>query len=379
MTNQLRLTSILMLLTTGAFAQFSMQGEFRPRTEIRTGTKDALSLVDDATTVSTSQRTRLNINLKTIDYTMKIALQDVRTWGSASTLNNGSGNNFDLHEAWAEVKLNDKLYLKSGRQELVYDDHRILGSVGWAQQARSHDLNLLKYQGKVTAHLGLVTNSGNTVPGSYERMNYLWLHKGLDNMNVSALYLNKDGLITTGGRLSAKIKGVALNINAYEQSNGIKSGSLLGIDGGRAINDKLKLGFSYEMQTGDTEEQLAFAPVFGTNHKFNGHMDYFYVGNHGSSVGLEDLSISLGYQMKDFSFKGTYHQFNAYADMGALDGNLGSEIDLALVYPFSEDVTFKLGHSFYLATESMQSLKGGDINGVNNWSYLMLVIKPTFF
>ena len=376
---QFAITAFLAILTTDVCGQFSMQGEFRPRTEIRTGTKDALALIDDASIVSTSQRTRLNLHYKTKDYTMKIAMQDVRAWGSASTLNNGGNNNFDLHEAWAEVKLKDKLFLKSGRQELVYDDQRILGSVGWAQQARSHDLNLLKYQGKVNFHLGIAYNSGNNIPGSYESMHFLWLQKDFSKIKMRALYLNRDGLLTMGSRMKTKIKGMALNMNFYSQSNGVETGSLFGLDGGHKLNDNFNSAFSYEMQTGDATGKLAFSPVFGTNHKFNGHMDYFHVGNHTNSVGLKDLAVSLRYRMKDLSFKGTFHKFEAYTDMPGLDGDLGSEIDLSIVYTFTKDVTFKLGHSIYMPTESMQSLIGGDINSPNNWSYLMLVIKPTFF
>ena len=40
---------------------------------------------------------------------------------------------------------------------------------------------------------------------------------------------------------------------------------------------------------GDASENKAFTPFYGTNHKFNGFMDYFHVGNHANSVGLIDI------------------------------------------------------------------------------------------
>ena len=380
------LAALMVFGATSIFAQFTMDGELRPRTEMRTGTKDALSIADEEAVISTTQRTRLNMNYKTDAYTMKVSMQDVRTWGAASTLTKGDNNSFDLHEAWAEVNIMDNVYLKGGRQELVYDDHRIMGNVGWAQQARSHDLGLIKYDGDFTAHLGFAYNQNNTIAGSYETMNYLWLQKDFDNFKVSALRLRKDELVTLGGRVSGEANGVKINLNYYtqEKDNAELSASLIGIDGGYKISDLINLGFGYEIQSGNDVENTAFSPVFGTNHKFNGHMDYFYVGNHGNSVGLDNKYFSLGYKMNKMKLKMAYHIFNAVSEMedeagNVLDGDLGTEIDLSINYPFADGVSFSLGHSIYNATESMISLKGsGDIDATNNWSYFMVVIKPKF-
>ena len=42
------------------------------------------------------------------------------------------------------------------------------------------------------------------------------------------------------------------------------------------------------MEDKDYKENNSFTPFYGTNHKFNGHMDYFYVGNHIGNVGLRE-------------------------------------------------------------------------------------------
>ena len=61
-----------------------------------------------------------------------------------------------LHEGWAEINLANKadttikfksvdnMSLKIGRQELNYDDVRLLGNLDWLQQARRFDMALLK-------------------------------------------------------------------------------------------------------------------------------------------------------------------------------------------------------------------------------------------
>jgi hypothetical protein len=374
----LLISAVILILPSLLFGQFTMDANLRPRTEIRTGNKDFLSENNQETLIKTSQRTRLNLNYKSEAYTMKISLQDVRDWGSVSTLNNGTNNNFDIHEAWTEINLSEKFSIKGGRQEVAYDDHRIMGNVGWVQQARSHDLGIIKFNGFVEAHLGLAYNSNNKVNGSYEKMNYIWVHKNFNSFKGSLIRLDKDDLVTLGGRLSSTLKEISVNLNYYNQNNGGNLDAFLyGFDASYKLNNKFNIGFGFEKQSGLDIENLAFNPVFGTNHKFNGYMDYFYVGNHANSVGLEDKFISCNYTQSKFNLKIMYHIFNAVTEMdNNLDGDLGSEIDMSISYPFNKDINFSFGHSIYSATESMIHLKGGDLNEKNNWTYFMITINP---
>jgi hypothetical protein len=374
----LLISAVMLTLPSLLFGQFTMDANLRPRTEIRKGTKDVLSVSNQKSVISTSQRTRLNLRFNSSEYIMKISLQDVRNWGSVSTLSNGANNNFDIHEAWAEIKLSENFSIKGGRQEVAYDDHRIMGNVGWAQQARSHDLGIIKFNGFVEAHLGLAYNSNNEVNGSYEKMNYLWIHKNFNSFKGSLMRLDKDDLVTLGGRLSTTFKEISINFNCYNQKNGGNLDAFLyGFDASYKLNNKFNIRFGFEKQSGADSKNLAFNPVFGTNHKFNGHMDYFYVGNHANSVGLEDKFISCNYKQNKFNLKMTYHIFNAVTEMdNNLDVNLGNEVDLSISYPFNKDINFSFGHSIYSATESMVYLKGGNLNEKNNWTYLMVSITP---
>src|SRR6185369_17459681 len=86
------------------------------------------------------------------------AIQDVRVWGQdASTINRTTSDPYDglmIHEAWAEISLVDtgkvvkNFTLKIGRQELLYDDSRLLGNLDWLQQARRHDAIVFKLLNK---------------------------------------------------------------------------------------------------------------------------------------------------------------------------------------------------------------------------------------
>ena len=73
-------TSFL-FLSGVAPAQFSLTGEFRPRTEVSHG---YATLADENQDVSafTSQRTRLNFNFSNEFIRTGIVLQDVRYWGN---------------------------------------------------------------------------------------------------------------------------------------------------------------------------------------------------------------------------------------------------------------------------------------------------------
>jgi Alginate export len=139
-----------------ANAQFTLTGQLRTRTEVRNGLGN-LVLKGSKPAAFTSQRTRLIFGYKWDRLTFGTSIQDVRVWGQdASTISNADGNKLMLHEAWADLMLFNKvdttikvkgidlMSIKIGRQELNYDDVRLLGNLDWLQQGRRHDMALLK-------------------------------------------------------------------------------------------------------------------------------------------------------------------------------------------------------------------------------------------
>lgn len=150
-----------------ATAQFSLTGQLRTRTEVRNGLGN-LVLKGSKSAVFTSQRTRLSFGYKWNRLMLGVSIQDVRVWGQdASSISNADGNRLMLHEGWADLtltnkadttikcKLVDLMSLKIGRQELIYDDTRLLGNLDWLQQGRRHDMALLK-----TVHKGCQVDIG---------------------------------------------------------------------------------------------------------------------------------------------------------------------------------------------------------------------------
>ena len=403
---------MLMIMSFNMQAQFSLTGELRPRAEMSHGYK-SLAGADQDASIFTYQRTRLNFNFTEGILTTKVVLQDVRVWGNQKQLVGNEANATSIHEAWAEAKLTDNFSIKLGRQELVYDDSRIFGNVGWAQQARSHDVALLKYSGIFTAHLGIAHNENTTRsnniydgPDAYKDMLFLWLNKKTEKMNISFLFLNNgvnytvttDSLGATtseairysqtlGPRLTYKLGKLNLSGNYYlqlgEDSNGKTLNAFdMAIAANYNVNKEFQVGVSYEILSGTadgSEENNSFSPFYGTNHKFNGYMDYFYVGNHMNSYGLNDLSVNTKYKFSKSFVSAAIHMFSANADINAeADKNLGTEIDLVFGHTLSKDVKINVGYSHMLATESMELLKGGSMEETSNWAWIMFTFKPSF-
>ena len=161
---------VMLLCSMAGFSarsQFTLTGQLRTRTEIRNGLGN-LVIKGSKAAAFTSQRTRLAFGYKWDRLTVGVSVQDVRVWGQdASSVSNADGNRFMLHEAWADLvlankadtsikfKLFDLMSLKIGRQELSYDDQRLIGNLDWLQQARRHDMALLK-----TVHKGWQVDIG---------------------------------------------------------------------------------------------------------------------------------------------------------------------------------------------------------------------------
>ncbi len=147
---------VITLQSSKTYAQFTLNGQLRTRGEHRNGFANLIPQAQEATNFI-SQRTRLNFGYKWDRVNFGVSVQDIRVWGQdASTISPADGNKLMLHEGWADItllnmadttlktKFIDNLSLKIGRQELIYDDSRLIGNLDWLQQGRRFDMALLK-------------------------------------------------------------------------------------------------------------------------------------------------------------------------------------------------------------------------------------------
>ncbi|GAA4832492.1 alginate export family protein [Algivirga pacifica] len=427
---KLLLGGLLILFPLLIFAQeFRLDADYRARYEHRRGWGTLRPDADenDAAANFISQRARLIAYYKSkserLDF--KMAIQDVRTWGATPQLG-VVGANLALHEAWAAVHLDSNSFLRVGRQELNFDDSRFLGNVDWIMPARAHDAIMFQHKSSFLLQLGAAVHTNRETlfrepytVSNYKAMQFIRFKQEFDFFNLMVLFFNNGQEIAPANPSRSELETV------YSQTYGIRSEFRLGLvdldvnfylQGGkdatntkiRAFNlrpegrinvdDNLKIVAGFEWLSGtDTEfgllgggqgiraedKNYSYSPFYGTNHKFNGYMDYFYVGNHFNNVGLQDYYGGVNIKVDKTSYYGRVHFFGSWADMiqqgQEIDHYLGIEIDLTAKYTLNEWINFQGGVSTMIADENMETLKGGDAGKFNYWGWAMLIVKPNLF
>ncbi len=401
---------LIFLMPSLLFGQLNVDAEFRPRTEYRNGYQ-LLRTSDTEPAVFTSQRTRISLGYESEGYEIKVSGQDVRVWGDTEQLQDNA--NVNIHEAWARVNLSEQLGLKLGRQELVYDDQRLLGSVNWTQRARSHDALVVQFsdpEPDLRIDLGGAYNQeaqkvfgNNYALNNYKVLSYLWMQKTFGHVDASALFLT-DGFERQTGQTSFRYTyGTHLNYNRqrlhvsgsayYQQGNdGSRrdiSAYMLAADASYDL-DFLQFRVGYDYLSGgnasDTNPaQNTFHTLYATNHKFYGNMDYFLnIPADTRGGGLQDLHIGTNYRVtEDFNIGLTYHSFVLANEISApqnitetLDQYLGSEFDLNFSYQFTDEITFKMGYSTLFGSSSLDRLQLRNGKTPQHWGWAMVVLTP---
>ncbi len=404
-----------------AIAQFTLGAEIRPRAEFRNGFKaPRASGVDPAFFIE--QRSRIYFDYKTEKLVLKVSLQDVRIWGSVSQIYKTDPNMQNVYEAWGQYNFNEKFAMRIGRVALDYDNARFLGNLGWAAQGRSHDAFLLLYNNEsgVKLDVGLAYNqnwrfepawlNGNfynhSTTNNYKSMQFVHFSKKWENANMSALFHNDGRQVAADSSMAFRqtyallgsMKLNTLTVGAEFYYQGGKNGG--GTDVSAVLASAyvtlktnitpLTLGFDYLTGTNpaDTKDK-SFNPLYGTNHKFYGFMDYFYVGNGHSSKGLVDIFLKANFKLGEKSNLISHiHYFASPANIDDpanpgtnLSGSLGTEIDVVYVATLHKAVKLNIGYSQMFASDSMIEVKGGsgDTSVMNNWIWAMITFKPTLF
>ncbi|MFB9841780.1 alginate export family protein [Mucilaginibacter ginsenosidivorans] len=384
------------------FAQLSLTGQLRTRGEQRDG-YGTLEPTANKNAAFISQRTRLIFNYNSNKIIFHTSIQDVRIWGQdASTISSADGNKLELHEAWAEMILSNKkdtsfkispfdyFAIKIGRQELLYDDERLLGGLDWLQQGRRHDALVLKmiekgwqldlggafnqntdainYNGTYytpgnlpatikdskgnlantpAGLIPLINASGNSAktgnpafsspPGTnalnqnYKALQYLYIAKKFDKTKVTGLFL-------TDQFGKYKLDSVT-NV----------SGADVGYIYGRRFNQP---GTNARFTTG-----FLINPVFGSKNEWSANGGYYYQGGHdrdGASLSAYMFTASLLFKPSEFSIA---------AGWDYLSGNnaiSGSKNDNRF------DPLYGTPHKFWGAMDYFYAGSGSPTGGLSN-------------
>ncbi len=432
-------------------AQLSISAQLRTRSELRDG-QGTPSQQDTVPAFFTSQRTRLTLGYTGHRFKLSTSLQDVRVWGQdASTINRNTSvanNGLMFHEAWAEISLIDtgkvikNFSLKIGRQELVYDDVRLLGNLDWLQQARRHDAAVLKFDHHGwTAHMGAAFNQNaerksntlyngiptgyaagtNGIGALYKSMQFLYVAKKLTIGNASFLFFKDDfskfnfaptdiqqttpiyqrdswSRITLGANVvGTAFRKLSFTTSAFYQGGQYREGTslneyLISFSTSYAATRKFSVGPGVDLTSGNngsdpTKRFQRFDPLYGTPHKFWGYMDYFYVADGFGSNGLLNMYVRSKYKVKDnFILSLDIHRFalpNAIVGENGttLDKTLGTEIDFVFNYTPTKVISIEGGYASMFSTNTMLAARVKNVaqaDTFSNWAYIMIGIKPEF-
>lgn len=438
---------LVILACSTSYAQFTLSGQYRPRLEVRNGFKTPI-LEDQNPAAFIEHRARLTAGYKKEKVGFKMSVQDIRVWGETGQINK-SDQLLSAHEAYGDYYASPKSTFRIGRQEVAYDGHRLFGTLGWAAQARSFDAARYMYKdtmgnqfdamvswnqngygdgapepANLTGNVYSIGAGGGTnrifnlgLPKSQQMLYYkrtmssgsvgVMLLSDVFDINDSTGYSQFTFGITpdfkfgdvkvggqffyTGGQAGKTLNGAGdgydnidlggFMFNAYVQLPKVTGKPMLGVD-----------YLSGDDET-TTDKVEGWSPSYGTNHKFYGWMDYFYVGNgHGGgnagSAGLLDIYLKTAFKTGDKSkLVGHAHYFASTATRtngtDEYDGGLGTEIDLVYVNKLTAGVTLKIGYSqMFGITDTMKQLKFSnpdqEIADYQGWSWVMIDFTPKF-
>lgn len=389
-------------------------GEMRTRTEVRSG---AVTPLYDSlgTALVTVMRSRLNLAYTSNVMKAKLVLQDTHVFGQTvpTAL---STSTFGVYEAWGEYLLAPGISLAMGRQAIEYDDKRLFSASNWSNTGNAHDLLLMKYTSTdFTLHLGAAWNNASDVyqetayATTYKSMTYLWASKPLGNINLTALWVNEGYQRTNnqanvndnkrwyrntiGGNLgySAENFPVTFYGTGYYQLGHGATGKeldayLLAFKMQAKASKTVALNVGADYFSGSkydlaTTEDHTFNKLFGSNHSFNGAMEYW---KSLPSGGLVDLyfgpEVAIGPKLKA---EASYHAFSLAQQQVKTFSHkgLGSELDLTFTYPVSSIMSLQGGWSGYFSNalvSSVKKLKTKVDQKFPQWAFIMITIKPTF-
>ena len=398
-------------LTTNAQDNyFKISGQYRLRPEYRHGYK-TLAADSSKAAFFVAQRARLAFEYRKDNITAYTSIQDARIWGDEEQQKDIAG--LSVNELWLELGLKKGFSLKMGRQELVYDDHRLLGNAEWGNVTRSHDALVVKYtnkQKKFNWHTGGAFNqNGEPVFGTdytlknYKFLAFTWLKKEFGFNSLSATVIanglnstvpsskKKHTSYTFGPLYNYQGPTVKAVLGAYYQTgrteNNLKLGAWMLNTYAELHNKKIFAGIGLDYLSGNNNEtpltqSHSFSTLYATNHKFYGYMDYFTnIPADTKQRGLIDPYLRLGAtpNKKITTTLDVHHFLLGNENIIPANKYLGTEVDAIFDYKSSTFINLQAGYSMMFAGKNMEVVKGGNRNNYNGWAFIMLKVSPTFF
>jgi hypothetical protein len=271
----------------------------------------------------------------------------------------------EINQVYLDWKPVDSLPIRGGRQEIIIDNARFIGNVGWRQNHQTFDGATAHFTGVKNLDLGYAyiarqrTVTGASRPMSTSHFEGVYTFSEVGALRGYFLSIDYDqeplwALSTTtfGASFAGKTNvsdalGLTYRLEmATQQDNGNNPESVeadyvradLGFNFG-----KVTAAAGYEILGGATGDGSFNTPL-ATLHKFNGWADKFLAT---PADGLRDLFISVSANLGRFALTGVYHDFSA--DSGG--ASWGTEFDAEIVYTTSWKQKIALKYAAYDADD----------------------------
>lgn len=348
------------------------------------------------------ERTRLSMAWKRNNLEMKASAQHTGVWGQ-DNLKQQNGH-ATINEAWAKLTIADDFFVQLGRQQLAYDDERLLGAQDWSAEGNWHDALRAGYEsGQHKAHIILAMNQtaennrGDYYAGlmPYKSMQTAWYHYDADilplDFSVMAINLGLE-IGTTGHGRTNYLQTIGADVNYwpegwhvhaacyYQRGKDVYSRKanswMASAKAEYEVEPRLCVNLGYDHLSGgnNLNETKAFNALFGTHHNFYGAMDYF-PGT--LSYGLHDLQAgAVATPLPWIDAKLDYHFFATVKQVTSHSKPLGHELDFTVTAKAMRDITVSAGYSAFVATKTFEAIKGGSHDKWQGWGWLQVNINP---
>ena len=401
---------------------FNLDAQLMTRGELRAGGFKADSLDSERVSHFALGRYRIIADYQRSWLNVRLTPQYTGVWGQGSA-------GVVLYEGWAKMQSKKGLFVKIGRQELTYDDGRIIGNDDWTMTAPTHDVLKLGYDGEShKVHLlaaynqnaenidnGIIYYSGGLQP--YKTMQTLWYHYdtpkksfgiSLLGMNIGMQNTDQEHPITyyqqlVGTYMSFRPKYWSLEGAFYYQMGKEEHG--MNIDAFMASaklnvkpSENYNLFAGYDYLSGDKyfnvppdggiglvfhDKARGFNAIFGSHHEFYGAMDFFYLSNYvgGFTPGLQNLYFGGNIKpVNGLSINAAYHYYAIATDLDYVNTKtLGHSVELASSYAFNKAVSVSAGYTFMKGSETMELLNKVSEKRQLHWAWLMMTVTPKLF
>ena len=398
-----------------SYAQLKIDAQFRPRFEIRNGYRKLTSPGNTPSAVI-SQRARMKFSYKSDNLKLVFSPQDVRVWGdenlSSSTGVYGDDASLTLFEVYAAFKMGNAGWLSVGRQQLIYDQQRLLAARNWNQNGLAYDAVVYKKEwNNWKVHAGAswnntteATSDNYYLPDRIKSLNFVWLqYQFPETINVSLLHIASGKTRTDStNRIYFKqttglygefanewMQGRSNFYYQYGKNNQKQTINAWLFDVDVALKARaIEPGIGFSYLSGDrnlsNHKDNLFDVLYGARHRFGGHMDYFRdYANHTQNGGLVDGYAYINFKLNNkVKITNTGHYFwLAETNINtSKNKDLGYENELVCQYIFNDWGSLKSGYLFFLPTDNMCQLQGVvNANDYQQFLFIELTIKPTLF